>query len=90
MAEENNVSRELANRDLADIKELRASPAFARYWLRRLQQKRTKYEVAFRTEDGLTAIERESLRKLVNEYDDLLTMMAKDERAAESTVLSET
>jgi len=79
------VSRELANRDLADIKELRATAAFERYWMRRIKQKKEAYDKAFH-EDQMSHEEREVHRRLVAEYAGLISMIARDEFTAKRMV----
>jgi hypothetical protein len=81
-AENKSISKELAARDLADIAALRKEPAFERYFLRRLKVKRAQLDETFRTDDKLTHEQREVHRKLVLEYDEILSMMAKDELGA--------
>ncbi len=82
----NAVSKERATQDVEDIKSLQGATAFNRYFLRRLKQKQATWEDRFRNTEGLTHEEREVARKIVKEYDAILSMMALDERAAHSTL----
>lgn len=81
------VSRERAAQDLEDIKALRESTAFRRYFMRRLKQRRDTLDEKFRRDHTLTHEQREVHRCLVNEYDDeIAQLMARDERGAQSTL----
>jgi hypothetical protein len=81
-------SLELARRDLGDITGLRGDEAFDRYFLRRLRMKRAAHDARFHSDppEKCDKDEREVLRRLVAEYDELLGMMDADERACRSTI----
>ncbi len=86
MSETNDtVSRELAARDLQDIAELAKSPAFERYWLRRIRQKLAAIEKRFKYDRPIDCDkdEREILRRIMIEYEELLCMPATDEYASQ-------
>jgi hypothetical protein len=86
MSETNDtVSRELAARDLQDITELAKSPAFERYWLRRIRQKRDAIKKRFEDDppDKCDKDEREVIRRILKEYEELLRMPATDEYASQ-------
>lgn len=74
-----SVSEELARRDLADIRSLRESAAFDRYWVRRLKDKRHAEMEKFLKDGTLTHEQREISRALVLAYDDLINMAGVDE-----------
>ena len=80
------ISRELAARDLQDIAELGKSPAFERYWLRRMRQKRDAIKSRFEDDppSKCDKDEREILRRILKEYDELLGMPATDGRASQN------
>ena len=73
-------SVELARRDLEDITGLRASESFDRYFLRRLKMKRAALDARFHSDppEKCDKDEREVLRRLVAEYDELLSMLDAD------------
>lgn len=81
-----SISRELANRDLADIRSLKESEAFQRYWLRRLKTKREAAFNKFLKDDQMGLEERETFRQIVLCYDDLLGMMDRDDATSRREV----
>lgn len=84
------MAEEVARRDVSDIRFLRENPAFNNYWLRRLKQKREIVAERFRygpiKEVGHE--EREILRRILDEYDELMQMMTKDEAMAQRHISS--
>jgi hypothetical protein len=86
MDQDLQVSRERATRDLEHIKKLREEPAFVNYFERRLKMKRDAIEEKFRT-DPVTKCsheEREIRRRLLMEYDEIISLLSSDEAAIES------
>jgi hypothetical protein len=81
-------SVELARRDLEDITDLRGSVSFDRYFLRRLRMKRAALDDRFHNDppEKCDKDEREVLRRLVAEYDELLSMFDADERACRGVI----
>lgn len=77
------VSKEIAAHDLADIKALRESEAFKRYWIRRMNERHAKLATAFKY-DVMSHEERETHRQIVLEYEDIARMMEKDEVACQN------
>lgn len=87
MSSDQQVSAELANRDLSDIAELRKSDAFNRYFMRRLRKRRESLHDAFLTAGAMSHEEREVHRRLILEYDrEIMNMLEKDERACRSII----
>jgi hypothetical protein len=88
MNEGNAASIELAQRQLEDISELRETTGFTRYWIYRLRQKRGAIEERFRHDppSKVDAQEREILRRILDEYDELIEMMDSDERGAKAFI----
>lgn len=72
------VSLELARRDIEDIDTLRKTEAFVRYFIRRLKQRRDKAAKTQYSDEKITVEEREKMRRIAREYDDLLEMMNQD------------
>lgn len=69
--------------DLDDIKNLLEEGPFKRYFLRRLKSKQAQYEFTFRN-NVMGKNERERIRRIIKEYDEILVMMASDRKAAKS------
>lgn len=86
MSEEYLRSKQVAQRDLECIRALRESDAFNLYWMRRLKQKHADIDDIFRNHPAskVDKEEREILRRILKEYEDLMGMMAKDEAGARS------
>lgn len=84
------VARERATKDIEDIKALRESEPFKRYWLRRLNYKRAAIEKSF-LRDGPELVSkdrREEMRQVILAYDELLSMMDADDRGAKNLLSS--
>ena len=77
-------SREVARQNGVDIRELRESVAFERYWLRRVRMKRDAAFKSFMHDppEKCRYERREELRQLVLAYDELLGMLDADEPMA--------
>ena len=83
--QEQAVIREtVARRDLEDIKFLRECAPFQRYFMRRIRDKQETIAERFRNDppSKCTHEEREILRRLLNEYDDIAGMLEIDQGAA--------
>ena len=72
--------RERAQQDIDDIKKLRESEAFSRYFIRRVNQRAQGHFEMFKngTPEKVSKEEREILRRLTLEYEDLAQMMDRD------------
>lgn len=83
--EEAMRQKQLHSHDLDDIKFLQACEPFNRYFLRRLREKREAADRRFRGDPPSVcdAAQREALRQVVNEYDDMLRLMQTDKQASE-------
>lgn len=81
-----SASRRQAGQDLADIGTLRQTEAFGRYFLARLRRKQADLETKFRNDppDKCPPGEREILRRIIAEYDEVLGFMARDEATAKA------
>ncbi len=81
-------TRQLAAQDIQDIKTLRGAESFNRYFIRRLRDRQTAINTRFRNDPPAKCDdrEREILRRLLLEYDELLKLLDNDERAAGSTL----
>lgn len=71
------VALEVAKRDLEDIKRLRESDPFRRYFLRRLRERALKAEHSFKY-DTLSSENREAARQVMLELEHLEKMMDED------------
>ena len=65
--------------DLDDIRLLQKTPAFERYFIRRLEERKATFRVAILEDDGLTAEEREIHRRIYQEYSNILSLTKQDE-----------
>ncbi len=73
-----DVSRERAKKDLEDIRTLRNTVAFDRYFMRRVGEKKKVMEKSFR-HDTMPHEEREILRRSLRLIDEIEGMMTADE-----------
>jgi len=73
-------ARRQAADDLSDIHTLKSTEAFARYYLRRIAQKRDAVKTRFITAPpkDVDAAEREILRRLLESYEELLALPDRD------------
>jgi hypothetical protein len=77
-----DITQELAKRDLQDIQTLRESEAFNRYFMRRIKKRREQVmEELLKT--PLTHAELEAHRAIVNTLDDIISMADRDEVSAQ-------
>lgn len=76
-----NGQREVAMRTIGDIDALRNSEPFNRYWVARMNQRHDKLAIDFKYKK-VTHEEREVLRLLVLEYEELAKLMSEDEALA--------
>jgi cephalosporin-C deacetylase-like acetyl esterase len=72
------VAAERARQDLEDIRTLKNTEAFSRYWMRRLRQRKEDAEKRLKY-DKLSAEDREIARVTFLAYDELEKMMDVDE-----------
>lgn len=84
MSEPQDQSADLANRTLNDIKVLRESEAFNRYWLARMRARRAAIQLKYNTEPA-----NEATRQVLAAYDDLEKIMANDEMSAQATLVTQ-
>jgi hypothetical protein len=73
--------REAARRDVQDIRALTGHESFNRYYLRRIRQKQSEVEKAFKYDD-MPPADREILRQKLLFIEEILKMPAKDEAVA--------
>lgn len=83
-----SVSRELAHRDLADIRSLKESGAFERYFVRRVKKKRDDALQKLVSDDSLSHEQREVTRTQVKLYNELLSMLDLDESSCQRMIQS--
>lgn len=74
-----------ASQDLTDIRILKQTPSFERYFLRRLREKRDSFAVLVLEGDG-TPEQREIWRQIHQEYKALCNMVEQDEVCARKLV----
>lgn len=84
MSKSDDESVERATRVLNDIKVLRESDPFNRYWLARLKQKRDALQVKYNTEPA-----NEATRQVIAALDELVNGMANDENSAQSILATQ-
>jgi hypothetical protein len=77
-----------AKQDMDDIVALRGSKPFARFFLRRMTEKRAALEEVFRTDDKITPAQREEKRQQLKLYDELLKLLETEESALRKTLAS--
>lgn len=84
MTEEQKVTVQRAKDDLDAIKNLSEFTPFTGYFLGRLKSRRDKLEDSFRNDPPakVDAAEREILRRLIKQLDEILTMTADDKKVA--------
>ena len=71
------LARQQAGQDIADIEFLAKNDQFNRYWLRRLNAKHAAVEKSFKY-DALTGEQREAKRQQMLAYEELRDMPATD------------
>lgn len=79
------VALEIAKRDIQDIRALRESEPFRRYFIRRLNQRHDEMATKFKY-DKMSHEDREIARRLILEYEDIAQMMDRDELACRALV----
>ena len=85
MSEADNISYELAQRDLNDINLLAKFEPFNRYYLRRLKEIAGRIEGRFRYDppEAVDKEEREILRRILMELDELQAMLVREKGTCE-------
>lgn len=90
MSPESELARRQASEDLVDIAALKQSTAFTRYWLRQLRSRRDALLVSL-VEDPpskVDAAEREIIRRLIKQLNELEKMPAQHAASAEALLRS--
>ncbi len=84
---EQQLFRQRAGQDIADIEALASTPAFGRYWMRRLQDKHALAEKSFKY-DVLSPEDREAKRQQMLAFEELRDMASKDRVACQKILES--
>jgi len=81
-------AKEKMRQDIIDIQALRNFEPFNRYFVRRLKEKHAEIEKRFRDDpaEKCSYEEREILRRLMKEYEDILRMMEREEVTCKSSL----
>lgn len=74
-----------ASQDLTDIRTLKSTPAFDRYFLRRLREKRDSFSALVLDGDG-SHEQRECWRQIYQEYKTLCDLAEQDEASAQKVL----
>jgi hypothetical protein len=84
--DEKSLADERARQDLIDIGQLQRFEPFTRYFMRRLSEKMRAYETRFRNDpaDKCSHEEREILRRIIKEYEEISVMMSREETTCKS------
>lgn len=81
-------AREQEAQDLADIAELKRTTGWDRYWMRRLQTKRQRFEKSFK-DDPMTHEEREVMRQRILLMEEIEKILAVDEGTIKNSPVSQ-
>ena len=86
MTPESELARRQASEDLVDIAALRQSTTFNRYWIRQMRARREKllHSLLNDPPSKVDSLEREVIRRLINQLDDLEKMPAQHAASAET------